>query len=109
MRAGRVSKGECVSRAGARPRQARRSIPGLVSSTRSVPGAAPSVTLPVAPALVAGVKQAAWLTADGEIALLPLAFGLFAYAAIFSLANAAMLAWRIRAEDRALANQERPV
>jgi isoprenylcysteine carboxyl methyltransferase (ICMT) family protein YpbQ len=40
---------------------------------------------------------------------LPLAFGLLVYAAIFSLANAAMLAWRIRAEDRALANQERPV
>ena len=44
-----------------------------------------------------------------EIALMPLAFGLPIYAAIFSLANAAMLAWRIRAEDRALANQERPV
>jgi methyltransferase len=44
-----------------------------------------------------------------EIALLPLAFGLFIYAAVFSLANAMLLAWRIRAEDHALANQERPV
>jgi ATP-dependent DNA helicase DinG len=52
---------------------ARRSIPDLVSSPRSLPDAAEPVTLPVAPALVAGVKQAAWLTPEGEIALLPLA------------------------------------
>jgi len=44
-----------------------------------------------------------------EIALLPLAFGLVLYAAIFSLANAVLLGFRIRAENRALANQERPV
>ena len=44
-----------------------------------------------------------------EIALLPLAFGLYLYAAIFSLANAAVLGFRIRAEGRALANQEGPV
>jgi methyltransferase len=42
-----------------------------------------------------------------EIALLPLAFGLVADAALFSLANAALLLWRIRAEERALANAER--
>jgi methyltransferase len=37
-----------------------------------------------------------------EIAVLPLAFGLWAYALVFSLLNAAMLFVRIRAEDRAL-------
>lgn len=41
-----------------------------------------------------------------EIALLPLVFGLWEYAAVFSLANALLLLWRIRAEDRALANRE---
>ncbi|MBS0363007.1 MAG: hypothetical protein JSR98_16640 [Proteobacteria bacterium] len=39
----------------------------------------------------------------GEIAVLPLVFGLPAYAAVFSLLNAAMLTWRIRVESRALA------
>ncbi len=37
-----------------------------------------------------------------EIAVLPLAFGLVAYAIVFSLLNAAVLAIRIRAESRAL-------
>jgi methyltransferase len=37
-----------------------------------------------------------------EIAVLPLAFGLVAYAMLFSLMNAAVLAIRIRAESRAL-------
>lgn len=41
-----------------------------------------------------------------EIALLPLVFGLVEYALIFSLANALLLLWRIRAEDRALANKQ---
>jgi len=44
-----------------------------------------------------------------EIALLPLAFGLVAYAVIFSIANAALLAVRIHAEERALANGEGPL
>jgi methyltransferase len=44
-----------------------------------------------------------------EIALLPLAFGLVAFALIFSAANAALLAWRIRTEERALANSEGPL
>jgi methyltransferase len=39
-----------------------------------------------------------------EIALLPLAFGLITYAVVFSAANAALLAWRIHVEDRALGN-----
>ena len=39
----------------------------------------------------------------GEIAVLPLTFGLWQFAVIFSLLNAIVLAIRIRAEDRALA------
>ena len=38
----------------------------------------------------------------GEIAILPLAFGLLAFAALFSALNAAVLAVRLRAESRAL-------
>jgi len=37
-----------------------------------------------------------------ETALLPLAFSLTVFAAIFSVANAALLFWRIRIEGRAL-------
>ena len=37
-----------------------------------------------------------------EIAVLPLAFGAVAIAVAFTLLNAALLAWRIRVEDRAL-------
>jgi methyltransferase len=37
-----------------------------------------------------------------EIALLPLAFGAWRIAALFSAANAILLAWRIRIEERAL-------
>ena len=39
----------------------------------------------------------------GEIACLPLAFGLVRFAFVFSILNAAVLAIRMRAEDRALA------
>jgi methyltransferase len=39
----------------------------------------------------------------GEIAVLPIAFGLYGYALVFSLLNAAILAIRIRAETDALA------
>ena len=71
------------------------------------------IVLPDAPRVAAGpyrfLKHPNYLVVALEIALLPLAFGLLIYAAIFSLANAALLIWRIRAEDRALANQERPV
>jgi methyltransferase len=38
----------------------------------------------------------------GEIAVLPLVFGLTAYAAIFTALNAALLWWRIRTEAAAL-------
>ena len=39
----------------------------------------------------------------GEIAVLPLAFGAWVVAAVFSALNAALLAWRIFMEDQALA------
>jgi methyltransferase len=47
-----------------------------------------------------------WVVA-AEIALVPLAFGLVGYAIVFSLTNAVMLAWRIRVENRALADAAR--
>ncbi|MEO8813242.1 MAG: isoprenylcysteine carboxylmethyltransferase family protein [Caulobacteraceae bacterium] len=43
-----------------------------------------------------------YLVVAGEIAVLPLAFGLPVYAAVFSVLNAAMMWVRIRAESRAL-------
>ena len=86
---------------------------GDVTSVISVHRFERCTVLPGAPRVAAGpyrfLKHPNYLVVAIEIALLPLAFGLFAYAAIFSFANAAMLAWRIRDEDRALANQERPV
>ncbi len=66
------------------------------------------IVLPDAPLVVAGpyrfVKHPNYVVVALEIALLPLAFGLVFYAVIFSVANAALLFWRIRIEDRALAN-----
>jgi len=47
-----------------------------------------------------------WVVA-AEIAIVPLAFGLVGYAIVFSLANAVMLALRIRVENRALAEAAR--
>ena len=44
-----------------------------------------------------------YLVVVGEIAALPLCFGAWEIAAVFSLLNAGVLAWRIRAEDAALA------
>jgi methyltransferase len=49
------------------------------------------------------VRHPNYLVVAGEIAVLPLAFGLWEVALIFSLFNAAVLAIRIRAENRALA------
>lgn len=48
------------------------------------------------------VKHPNYLVVIGEIAVLPLVFGLWEIAIVFSLLNAAMLAVRIRAENRAL-------
>jgi methyltransferase len=43
-----------------------------------------------------------YLAVAGEILFLPLAFGEWSLAIIFSIANAALLAWRIRAENAVL-------
>jgi methyltransferase len=44
----------------------------------------------------------------GEIAILPLAFGLWQLALVFSILNALVLYIRIRAEERALASGRTP-
>ena len=46
-----------------------------------------------------------YLVVAGEIAALPLVFGQVTNAVIFSLLNAAVLAWRIRVENAALASR----
>ncbi len=43
-----------------------------------------------------------YVVVAGEIAVLPLAFGAWQIALVFSVLNAAMLTWRIRVEDQAL-------
>lgn len=43
-----------------------------------------------------------YLIVAGEIFILPMAFGLWWYALLFAALNAAMLYWRIKAEDDAL-------
>ena len=48
------------------------------------------------------LKHPNYAVVAGEIAVLPLAFDLPAFALIFSILNAAVLSVRIRAEDRAL-------
>jgi methyltransferase len=64
------------------------------------------IVLPGAPLVARGpyrfVRHPNYLIVVGEIALLPLAFGLWQAALVFSFVNAAVLAVRIRAEDRAL-------
>ena len=71
------------------------------------------IVLPNAPLVHSGpyrfLKHPNYVVVALEIALLPLAFGLVAYAVIFSAANAALMLWRIRTEDRALANKGAPV
>ena len=66
------------------------------------------IVLPGAPLVARGpfrfVKHPNYLVVTAEIAVLPLAFGLSQVALIFSLLNAAVLAIRIRAENRALAS-----
>ena len=65
------------------------------------------VTLPDVPLVRRGpyrwVKHPNYLVVVGEIAVLPLAFGAWILALGFSLANAVLLADRIRSEERALA------
>lgn len=65
------------------------------------------IVVPGAPLVARGPYR--WLSHPnyavviGEIAVLPLVFGLVWYAVMFSLLNAAVLAIRVRAENRALA------
>jgi methyltransferase len=49
-----------------------------------------------------------YLVVVGEILTLPLVFGETRVAVVFSILNAAMLAWRIRVEDAVLAPRRRP-
>ncbi|HEX8412692.1 MAG TPA: isoprenylcysteine carboxylmethyltransferase family protein [Sphingomicrobium sp.] len=64
------------------------------------------ITLPGEPLVTSGpfrfVSHPNYLVVIGEIAILPLAFGLWEVAAIFSILNAIVLAVRIKAEERAL-------
>ncbi|WP_193370672.1 isoprenylcysteine carboxyl methyltransferase family protein [Pelagibius marinus] len=70
------------------------------------------ITLPDAPLVRRGpyrfLRHPNYLVVAGEIAVLPLAFGAWEIAVIFSLANAAVLAWRIRCEERALSGRPLP-
>ena len=65
------------------------------------------ITLEGAPLVRKGpyrfVRHPNYLVVAGEIAMLPLAFGEITVAIVFTVLNAAMLAWRIRQEDQALA------
>ncbi len=67
------------------------------------------ITLESAPLVRKGpyrfVRHPNYLVVAGEIAVLPLAFGEVTVAIVFTILNAAMLAWRIRQEDRALADR----
>lgn len=64
------------------------------------------IVLPAAPLIRTGpyrwIDHPNYLVLAAEVAVLPLAFGLWAYAAAFSAANAAMLWLRLRAERAAL-------
>jgi methyltransferase len=65
------------------------------------------ISLPKAPLVRKGpyrfVRHPNYWIVVGEIALLPLVFGETVVATLFSLLNAALLFWRIRVENAALA------
>jgi methyltransferase len=65
------------------------------------------ISLPGAPLVAGGpyrfVRHPNYLVVAGEILVLPLVFGEIWVAIVFSLANAALLFWRIRQEETALA------
>lgn len=64
------------------------------------------ITLPAAPLVRSGpyrfVRHPNYVVASLEIAVLPLVFGQVWIALAWSIANALLVAWRIRIEDRAL-------
>ncbi|MBI4183903.1 MAG: hypothetical protein HY521_07915 [Proteobacteria bacterium] len=65
------------------------------------------ITLPGAPLVRSGpyrfFRHPNYALVAAEVALLPLAFDALAIAAVFSALNLALLAWRVRIEERALA------
>ena len=65
------------------------------------------VTLPGAPLVRRGpyrfVRHPNYLVVAGEILVLPLVFGAWRIALVFTLLNLAILAWRIHVEEQALA------
>ncbi|PKU25130.1 isoprenylcysteine carboxyl methyltransferase family protein [Telmatospirillum siberiense] len=67
------------------------------------------IILPGAPLVTRGpyrfLSHPNYLVVIGEIAILPLCLGLFWYALVFSVANAVILAIRIRAENAALSER----
>jgi methyltransferase len=67
------------------------------------------ISLPDAPLVRRGPYRLArhpnYLVVIGEIALLPLVFGAWQVAVVFSILNLALLAWRRRVEDEALADR----
>jgi methyltransferase len=70
------------------------------------------VTLEGAPLVRSGpyrfVRHPNYLVVAAEIAALPLAFGETGVAVVFTVLNAAVLAWRIRQEESALAPRRAP-
>jgi methyltransferase len=64
------------------------------------------ITLPSAPLIRRGpyrfMRHPNYVVASLEIAVLPLAFGQVWIALVWSVANALLVGWRIRVEDRAL-------
>ena len=70
------------------------------------------IVIPGAPLITSGpfrfVRHPNYLIVIGEIAVLPLVFGLWELALLFSALNAAVLTIRVRAENRALAQTSRP-
>lgn len=67
------------------------------------------ITLPGAPLITGGpfrlFRHPNYMVVVCEIAVLPLAFGEVGVAVVFSILNAAMLFWRIRVEESALAGR----
>lgn len=67
------------------------------------------ITLPGAPLVRRGpyrfIRHPNYVLVAAEIAVLPLAFGAWELALVFSVLNAAVLAWRIHAENQALSDR----
>lgn len=69
------------------------------------------IVVPDAPLVRRGpyrfMRHPNYMIVAAEIAVLPLCFGLWRVALIFGLANLALLAWRIREEEKTLAPRRR--